>query len=117
MPEKHYVTIKAGIWKGDKLFLQKDKRKVGIVYDLPGGRIEPGEDIKEGLRREVMEEMGVNLSWVSDMPVKLWSVIGGKDGVVALLYEAELESEDFVFGKLILKMPFSYVASALLSST
>lgn len=97
MPEKHYVTIKAAVWKGDKLLLQKEERKAGMVYDLPGGRIEPGEDIHEGLKREVKEEIGVEVASISGLPVKVWSAIGGTNGVVALLYEATLVSEDFKY--------------------
>ena len=95
-PEKHYVTVKAAIWKGGKLLLQKEERKNGkIVYDLPGGRIDIGESLHEGLRREVLEEIGVEIEAISDLPVKIWSKESGGDGVVAMIFEIKLKSEDF----------------------
>jgi ADP-ribose pyrophosphatase YjhB (NUDIX family) len=98
MPDKHYVTIKAAIVKEGKLLLQKEVKSSGkTLWDLPGGRIDEGEKIKDGLTRELFEEIGVKPKSISDFPVKLWSVKGGKDGVVALLYKVELESEEFVY--------------------
>ena len=102
VPDKHYVTVKAAIWKGDKLLLQTEERKHGkIVHDLPGGRIDKGEDIIEGLKREVLEEIGVKLINISSLPVKLWSIQSGGDGVVCILYEAEIESEDFNYNYIV----------------
>jgi len=31
------------------------------MYDLPGGRIEPGETMEEGLKREFIEEVGCEI--------------------------------------------------------
>jgi len=47
-----------------QLFLAKrasTKRFLPDVYELPGGHIDYGEDIVDGLRREVMEEFAVNV--------------------------------------------------------
>jgi 8-oxo-dGTP diphosphatase len=51
-------------------------RKVNGVWDLPGGRLDPGEDLLQGLDREVREELGVPLpgpvaladSWIKPRP-------------------------------------------------
>ena len=32
-----------------------------VSWDIPGGRIEPHEELAEGLRREIAEELGVEL--------------------------------------------------------
>lgn len=48
----------------DKVFLPKRAEKKKFlpgVYELPGGHIEYGEDIGDGLRREVFEEFGMNI--------------------------------------------------------
>lgn len=98
MPDKHYVTIKAAVIKEGKLLLQKEVKSSGkTVWDLPGGRIDAGEDIHSGLEREVFEEIGVKVKSISDLPVKIWSVQGGNDGVVAMLYLVDLLSEDFIY--------------------
>ena len=97
MPDKHYVTIKAAVIKEGKLLLQKEVKSSGkTIWDLPGGRIDEGENIREGLERELFEEIGVKASSISDLPIKVWSA-KSSDGVVALLYRVELESEDFVY--------------------
>jgi ADP-ribose pyrophosphatase YjhB (NUDIX family) len=96
MPDKHFVTVKAAIRRGNRLLLQQENRSQGAIYDLPGGRIDIGEDLQNGLRREVREEIGVELEWISELPVKMWSVRSSKsDGIVAVLYEAKLASEEF----------------------
>lgn len=49
----------------EKLFLPKralTKKFLPGVFELPGGHIDFGEDIVEGLKREVMEEHGMNIS-------------------------------------------------------
>ena len=107
MPDKHYVTIKAAIWKGDKLLIQKEKKIAGdgkgyrsgeVVWDLPGGRVDANEKIHEGLKREIKEELGVDVVSIGDNPVKVWSTIAKSgDNVIALLYEVKLASEDFNF--------------------
>lgn len=40
-------------------FLLVQERKYGSTWSLPGGRVEPGEDLVEACLREVMEETGV----------------------------------------------------------
>ena len=98
MPDKHYVTVKIAVAKGKTLLLQREQHDEGLVYSMPGGRIDAGEELISGLRREVREELGVELSWISELPVKVYSTIGQrKEGVVALIYQAKLASEDFNF--------------------
>ncbi len=49
----------------EKVFLPKraaTKKFLPNVFELPGGHIDFGEDIVEGLKREVMEEHGMNIS-------------------------------------------------------
>lgn len=48
----------------EKVFLPKrakTKRFLPDVYELPGGHIDFGEDIVEGLKREIFEEFGMNI--------------------------------------------------------
>lgn len=41
-------------------------------YTLPGGNVEPGEDLLDGLRRELAEELGLHLD--ADVPPSLLAV-------------------------------------------
>lgn len=47
-----------------KVFLPKradTKKFLPGVFELPGGHIDQGEDIVEGLKREIMEELGMTI--------------------------------------------------------
>ncbi|MCD1260237.1 NUDIX domain-containing protein [Paenibacillus athensensis] len=44
------------ILKDDAILLVEYTDEHGIHYNLPGGGVEPGETLKEGVRREVFEE-------------------------------------------------------------
>lgn len=101
MADRLFVTLKAAIWKDGKLLLQRENSKGREVLKLPGGRINEGETVNQGLRREVDEEIGVNLKSISENPVKIWTGVGSSSGTgyMALLYEAELENESFILNK------------------
>lgn len=54
------VCQKAIIVNGDKVFVS---RGVGdTVWEFPGGRMHLGESAKEGLEREIREELGLRVS-------------------------------------------------------
>jgi 8-oxo-dGTP diphosphatase len=47
---------------GDVLLARRDpSRHQGDTWEFPGGKLEPGEDIRDGLRRELYEELGIEL--------------------------------------------------------
>ena len=59
------VGVKAFIKNGSKfLILKRSKPYPGDTihkWDIPGGRIIPGEDVKKALKREIKEETGLRL--------------------------------------------------------
>lgn len=66
---KQVVTANAFIWEdfggAKKIFRSKraeTKKFLPGLWELPGGHIEFGEDIVEGLKREVFEEVGMRVS-------------------------------------------------------
>lgn len=54
------VAQKALIEKGDKVLVVRDPRSPGELWELPGGRLNVGEDAKEGLAWELKEELGAD---------------------------------------------------------
>lgn len=57
--------VKAFIVDQGKILVVKEKVKRGkeevIIYDVPGGGVEPGENLSEALKREVFEEVGLQI--------------------------------------------------------
>ena len=56
--------------EGNYLLVRRNPKKypeVGAKWDLPGGRINPGTSLFDNLKREVKEEVGLDLA----SPVKL----------------------------------------------
>lgn len=55
MPKLFYVGVKGIIVKENKVLVIKHANKAD--WDLPGGRIDDGEDFTDGLYREMSEEI------------------------------------------------------------
>lgn len=60
--EKHFdgkIAQKAIIEKEGKVLVLRDPREANEIWEIPGGRLNEGEDPRVGLQREVFEELGV----------------------------------------------------------
>jgi 8-oxo-dGTP pyrophosphatase MutT (NUDIX family) len=53
------VSVKGVVFEADRVVLLENERR---EWELPGGRLEPGEDPATTLAREVAEELGVSVS-------------------------------------------------------
>lgn len=62
--KKFAIAVKSFIVDNNKILLIKrrsnDVHKPGS-WDIPGGRLDPGEDPNEGMKRETLEEAGINI--------------------------------------------------------
>jgi 8-oxo-dGTP pyrophosphatase MutT (NUDIX family) len=70
-----HIKIRTGalVFCGDDVALIRRTRSTGTHYTLPGGNVEPGEDLLAGLERELAEELALDLDRAS-APELLWVV-------------------------------------------
>lgn len=85
MEPKLFVATKALILHQGKILILResgsyqDGSNVGR-YDVPGGRLKPGERFDEALRREVKEETGLDIAIGAPVAVNEWRpVIRGEE--------------------------------------
>jgi len=70
----HRVSIKGiCVRDGKMLLMQESKKRSDNKWALPGGGLDFGEDNRAALTREIKEEMGVEFSYISKVPVYIWS--------------------------------------------
>ncbi|MBU7585663.1 MAG: 8-oxo-dGTP diphosphatase MutT [Nostoc sp. TH1S01] len=60
----HKIIGVAVIWNDQQQILIDRRRQQGAMgglWEFPGGKIEPGETIEECIRREIAEELGIEI--------------------------------------------------------
>lgn len=72
IPCTYRISVKAIIKDAEARILLL--RKKDGSWELPGGGLEHGEDPKEALSREITEETGMTVEWMSETPVAFWSI-------------------------------------------
>jgi len=72
VPCTYRISLKASI-KDDTGRILLLREKDGS-WELPGGGLEQGEDPKTALSREINEETGLTLAWMSDRPEAFWTI-------------------------------------------
>lgn len=88
--DRLFVAAKAFIVREGRVLVLREAKTdpnnthVG-EYDVPGGRLEPGEDIVSALRREVREETGITVTvgepfhvgeWWPQVRGEQWHIVG-----------------------------------------
>jgi len=70
-PKHPLVGVGAIVMRGDSVLLVKrNKEPSKGMWSIPGGLVEIGETVKDALRREVMEECGIEIE-----PTELFEVV------------------------------------------
>ncbi len=92
--KKVYAAVKALIKKEDKYLILKQRFNNQTCFDLPGGRVELGENPYETLVREVKEETFLDVEIVK--PVGMWWFFRISDGsqVICNTFLCEAKSYD-----------------------
>lgn len=99
MESKHFVgkvSLRAIVVKDGKILIDRDVNDADI-WELPGGRLDAGESIEDGLKREFFEELGIHIVVGSLRYSEQFHQT--RDGTLSLLltYEASLVDRDAVF--------------------
>ena len=65
----HYPIAVGVIWKGDRILITRrpENGLLGGLWEFPGGKIESGETPEEAVRREVYEEVAMDIAVVAHL--------------------------------------------------
>ncbi len=90
-PQINPVVI-VGIHDGNKLLLTKYANSTYDRYALVAGFVEVGESFEDAVRREVMEEVGLQVKNITYFASQPWGITGG----ILAGYFAELDGDNTV---------------------
>ncbi|HWH07484.1 MAG TPA: NUDIX hydrolase [Candidatus Paceibacterota bacterium] len=97
----HRVTIKGLCVRDGKVLLGRESEALSGKWELPGGGLDFGEDIREGFAREVMEETGLTVTKMDTRPMYVWTHRYEKrrklDWFYSLVVAYRIELEDLNF--------------------
>lgn len=100
-----FVALKAFVERdGNILVLRESGSYVDSTqtgkYDVPGGRLNPGENFAEGLKREVKEETGLDVEFGTPFHMGEWrpTVRGEEWHIVATFVRCQSPAGDVVLG-------------------
>jgi ADP-ribose pyrophosphatase YjhB (NUDIX family) len=101
MSDEHFVgkvSVRALIIKDGKALISRDVFDLD-TWDIPGGRLHLGENPEDGVRREVMEELGVEIILGKVVYTEQFKQTRTGDVSVLIAFEARLKDENaqFVF--------------------
>lgn len=89
---KTFPAVKAIILNGDKFLIIKRTVDNQIIWDLPGGGVDYGESPYETLKREVREEVDLDIDIVK--PIGLWWFFRKGNQVICTTFICRAKSND-----------------------
>lgn len=93
-----FPALKGFIIHKDKVLIIRESSKYISPnqgkYDLPGGKIKPGENISQALKREAKEEVGLDIQLGKPFSISEWAPIvsGNKHHIVGTFIECFADS-------------------------
>lgn len=61
-PDRPIAAVGAALWRDDKvLLIQRSKPPLKGGWSIPGGKLELGETLRDGIKREILEETNLNV--------------------------------------------------------
>jgi 8-oxo-dGTP diphosphatase len=90
-PPRPTVLVAAGvIIEGDRVLLSQRKRGTHLAgaWELPGGKVDEGEDPRETVRRELREELGIEVVVGDILDVTFHRYDDANKSILLLFYEA-----------------------------
>ncbi|HEY2892188.1 MAG TPA: NUDIX domain-containing protein [Dongiaceae bacterium] len=84
------MSVKGVIFLGDRVVLLRNERE---EWELPGGRLESGEEPVSCLVREVKEELGIAIAVEAILDCWRYEVPGGEVVIVTYGYRHDGEAE------------------------
>jgi len=102
MKPKLFIAVKAFILYDGRILIirESSSNPVGTnsnKFDVPGGRVEPGEHFENALRREIMEETGLEVTIQKPLHVAEWRpVVKGEQWHIIGIYFKCLAASDAV---------------------
>ncbi len=91
------VSIKGIVIENGKVWLRKNERE---EWELPGGKLEKGEQPEQTVVREIQEELGYSVRVVTLLQAYMYTVKGSIDesrGVLVITYLCEVVEKDGKF--------------------
>ena len=78
-----------------KIFIarRKSEKKLGGFWEFPGGKLEPGEELEAALKREIREELSVEINCLRLLHIKPFVYEHG--AVLILFYLCQHQSGEF----------------------
>lgn len=95
------VAVKGFIVKDNKLLiLKRTKEEVQKpnIWEIPGGRLELGEDPFQGLKREVKEEAGIDIEILRPLSVRHFTRDDGQV-ITMIIFLCKVFDENIILSK------------------
>ena len=90
MAHQHTIRVTGVLLHEGRLLLVQQRVSQARAWSLPGGKLEPGETLEEGLRREMREETGLAVRVVK----QLYLCDKPEDRLLHITFLLEIDSLD-----------------------